>query len=57
MKIEIGSNIIFLIEMKIIHISNFLTINFYENLQEYFFVRNKFLTLKKEEKNNKKVKY
>ena len=26
-----------LIEMKIIHICNFLTINFYENLQEHFF--------------------
>ena len=44
------SNIIFLIEMKIIHICNFLTINFYEILHEYFFVRNQFLITKNEEK-------
>ena len=35
-KIQIGLNTIFVIEMKIIHICNFLTINFYENLNEYF---------------------
>ena len=27
------------------HIFNFLTINFCENLQEYFFVRNQFLII------------
>ena len=42
----IGSNIFFLIEMKIIHICNLLTINFYENWQEYFFVQNQFLFIK-----------
>ena len=39
--------------MKIIHICNFLTIDFYENLQEYFFVQNQFLIIKNEEKNAK----
>ena len=39
--------------MKIIHICNFLTIDFYENLQEYFFVQNQFLIIKTEEKNAK----
>ena len=42
----IGSNVIFLIEMKIIHMCNFLTINFYENWQKYFFVQNQFLLIK-----------
>ena len=46
-KVQIGSNIIFLMGMKIIHICNFLTINFYEKLQEYFYVRNQFLIIKK----------
>ena len=36
-KVQIGSIIIFLIEMKIIHICN-LTIDFYENIQEYIFL-------------------
>ena len=31
-------------------IYNFLTINFCENLQEYFFVRNQFLIIKNEKK-------
>ena len=29
----------FFLEMKIIYICNFLTINFYENFHEYFFVK------------------
>jgi len=39
--------------MKIILICNFLTIDFYENLHEYFFVQNNFLIIKNEEKNAK----
>ena len=46
-KKEIGSNIIFLLD---IHTCNFLTIDFYEYLQEYFFVQNQFLIIKNEEK-------
>ena len=34
----------------------FLTIDFCENLHEYFFVRNQFLTIKSE-KNYKNIKY
>ena len=37
--------------MKIIHICNFLTIDFGENLQEYFFVQNQFLIIENELKN------
>ena len=36
-------------------IYKFLTINFYENLQEYFFVRNQFFFIKNE-KNNRNIK-
>ena len=43
-------NHFFLIEMKIIHICNFLDIDCYENLQEYFFVWNQFLIIKIKEK-------
>ena len=35
-----------IIFLKFNPICNFLTINFYENLQEYFFVHNQFLILK-----------
>ena len=35
-------------ELKLLAICNFLTIKFYENLQEYFFVRNQFLIIKNE---------
>ena len=50
-KLQIGSSIIFLKGMKIIHICNFLTIIFYENLQEYFFfIQNQFLIMKNEKK-------
>ena len=41
-KLQIGSTIIILMGMKIIHICNFLTMKFYENLHEYFFVQNHF---------------
>ena len=51
-KIQIvGSNIILLIEMELIHVCNFLTINFYENSQEYFFVQNQILNMKNEKEN------
>ena len=33
--------------MKIVYRCNFLTINFYENFQEYFFVQNQILIIKK----------
>ena len=56
-KIQIGSNTILLLEMKIMHICNFLTITFYENLKEYFFVRNQFLIIKKGEKTIVKKKH
>ena len=49
-KLQIGSNIIFLMGMKIIHICNFLTMKFYEKLQEYFFVQNQFVIIKKRKK-------
>ena len=49
-KVQIGSTVIFLIEMKIIHIWNFLTINYYENLQKYFFVQKQLLIIKKGKK-------
>ena len=49
-KLQIGSNIIFLMGMKIIHTCNFLTMKFYEKLQEYFFVQNQFVIIKKKEK-------
>ena len=39
-------------EMIIDPICIFLTIDFCENLQEYFFVRNQFLIIKNEEKNS-----
>ena len=39
--------IIFLIEVKYKHICIFLSIDFHENLQECFFVRNEFLIIKK----------
>ena len=42
--------------LKIDPICNFLTINFCENLQENFFVRNQFFIIKNEEK-NKNVEY
>ena len=42
---------IIFIEMKIIHICNFLDIDCYENLQEYFFVWNQFLIIKEMKKN------
>ena len=51
-KLQIGSNIIFLMGMKIIHTCNFLTMKFYEKLQESFFVQNQFVIIKKW-KNNK----
>ena len=35
----------------------FLTIDFYENLQEYFFVQNQFLNMKKKNEKNKNIKY
>ena len=41
-KIQIGSNIIFLMGMKIIHICNFLTMKLCEKLQEHFFAQNQF---------------
>ena len=41
--VNFQGNIIFFIEVKIIHICNFLTIDFYKNLHEYFFVCNQFL--------------
>ena len=45
-KLQIGSNIIFLMGMKIIHTCNFLTMKFYEKLQESFFVQNQFVIIK-----------
>ena len=41
--VNFQGNIIFFIEVKRIHICNFLTIDFYKKLQEYFFVCNQFL--------------
>ena len=39
-KIQIGSNRFFSYGDEFIYMNNFLTINFYKNLQEYFFVQN-----------------
>ena len=39
-----------IIFLKFNPICNFLTINFYENLQEYFFVYNQILTITMKEK-------
>ena len=47
MKIHIGSNIIFRVSEQYYALYNFLTIDFGENLQEYFFVQNQFLIIKK----------
>ena len=47
-KIQIGSNMNFSYGDEFIHMCNFLTINFYENLQEYFFVQKQFLIIKNE---------
>jgi len=55
-KLQIGSTIIILMGMKIIHICNFLTMEFYENLHEYFFVQNHFVILKNEKKLKKTFK-
>ena len=55
-KLQIGSTIIILMGMKIIHICNFLTMKFYENLHEYFFVQNHFVILKNEKKLKKTFK-
>ena len=52
-KIQIGSNMIFSYGDESIHMCNVLTINFYENLQEYFFVQKQFLIIK----NKNKIKY
>ena len=56
-KLQIGSNIIFLMGMKIIHICNFLTMKFYEKLHKCFFVQNQFLIIKNEGKNSKITRY
>ena len=50
MKIHIGSIIIFRVSEQYYTLCNFLTIDFGENLQEYFFVQNQFLIIKNEEK-------
>ena len=47
MKIHIGSNIIFRVSEQYYTLCNFLTIDFGENLQEYFFAWNQFLIIKK----------
>ena len=43
-------------KLKLLAICNFLTIKFYENLHEYFFVRNQFLIINNE-KNYRNIKY
>ena len=56
-KLQIGSNIIFLMGMKIIHTCNFLTMKFYEKLQESFFVQNQFVIIKNYKKWKKKFQH
>ena len=51
MKIHMGSNIIFRVSEQYYMLCNFLTIDFGENLQEYFFVQNQFLIIKMNKKN------
>ena len=48
MKIHIGTNIIFRVSEQYYTLCNFLTIDFGENLHEYFFARNPFLIIKNE---------
>ena len=55
MKIHIGSNIIFRVSEQYYTLCNFLTIDFDENLHEYFFVRNQFLIIKNELKNSERL--
>ena len=55
-KIQIGSDLLYSHFAELLTITCiFLTINFYENLQEYFFVRNQFLTIEKNREYKRKI--